>query len=114
MGQQIINIPVNWDDEAIERTIDNGVIREIKDKIEKRTLEKLGIEDRYGGHTEFFSDIVSGAVKEVVADNKDYILEEIINRSHRSLVNGKAFKEAKNKLNEKLTKVTYEIENMEV
>lgn len=114
MGQQIINIPINWDDELIERMIDNGVIREIKDKIEKRTLEKLGIENRYSRHTEFFSDIVSEAVKEVVADNKDYILEEIVNRSHKSLINSKAFREARNNLNEKLTKVAYEIENMEV
>lgn len=100
MGQQIISIPINWDDEVIERVIDNGVIREIKDKIEKRTLEKLGIEDRYSRHTELFSDIVSRAVKEVMADNKDYILEEIINRGHRSLINSKAFKEAKESLKE--------------
>ena len=42
MSQQIINIPINWDDDAIKMCVEKGVIEEVKKDILKQALHKLG------------------------------------------------------------------------
>lgn len=100
MSQQIINIPINWDDDAINRCIDKGVVEEIKNDISKKSLKKLGLDSPYG-RTDHFDGIVKDCVKELISDNKDYIIEEIIGRCCRSLKSTKSYQEAKNNLKEK-------------
>ena len=93
MSQQIINIPINWDDELFTRVIEKGVVEEVKDKISKRSLEILGINSNYG-YSSMFERVVKECVKEVMDENKDEIVEEIIKRGHKSLISSKAYKQA--------------------
>ena len=97
MSQQIINIPVNWDDELFTRVIEKGVIEEVKNEISKKSLEKLGI-DTYYGYSDMFERMVRECIKEVIDENKDEIVEEIIRRGYKSLVSSKAYKQAKDDL----------------
>ena len=97
MSQQIINIPVNWDDELFTRVIEKGVIEEVKNEISKKSLEKLGI-DGYYGYSDMFERIVKECVKEIIDENKDEIIEEIIKRGYKSLITSKAYKQAKDDL----------------
>ena len=97
MSQQIINIPVNWDDEIFTRVIEKGVVEEVKNEISKKSLEKLGI-DTYYGYSDMFERIVKECVKEVIDENKNEIVEEIINRGYKSLVTSKAYRQAKDDL----------------
>ena len=97
MSQQIINIPVNWDDELFTRVIEKGIVEEVKNEISKKSLEKLGI-DGYYGYSDMFERIVKECVKEVINENKDEIIEEIIKRGYKSLVTSKAYRQAKDDL----------------
>ena len=97
MSQQIINIPVNWDDELFTRVIEKGVVEEVKNEISKKSLEKLGI-DGYCGYSDMFERVVKECVKEVMDENKDKIVEEIIMRGYKGLVASKAYKQAKDNL----------------
>ena len=97
MSQQIINIPVNWDDELFTRVIEKGIIEEVKNAISKKSLEKLGI-DGYYGYSDMFERIVKECVKKVIDENKDEIIEEIIKRGYKSLVTSKAYRQAKDDL----------------
>ena len=97
MSQQIINIPVNWDDEIFTRVIEKGIVEEVKNEISKKSLEKLGI-DTYYGYSDMFERIVKECVKEVIDENKDVIVEEIIKRGYKSLVTSKAYRQAKDDL----------------
>ena len=97
MSQQIINIPVNWDDELFTRVIEKGVVEEVKNEISKKSLEKLGI-DKYYGYSDMFERIVKECMKEVIDENKNEIVEEIINRGYKSLVTSKAYRQAKDDL----------------
>ena len=97
MSQQIINIPVNWDDELFTRVIEKGVVEEIKNKISKRSLEIMGINSNYG-YSDMFERVVKECVKEVIDENKDEIIEEIIRRGYKSLISSKAYKQAKDDL----------------
>ena len=97
MSQQIISIPVNWDDEIFTRVIEKGVVEEVKNEISKKSLEKLGI-DTYYGYSDMFERIVKECVKEVIDENKDEIVEEIIKRGYKSLVTSKAYRQAKDDL----------------
>ena len=97
MSQQIINIPVNWDDELFTRVIEKGVVEEVKNEISKKSLEKLGI-DGYYGYSDMFEKIVKECVKKVIDENKDEIIEEIIKRGYKSLVTSKAYRQAKDDL----------------
>ena len=97
MSQQIINIPVNWDDELFTRVIEKGIVEEVKNEISKKSLAKLGI-DRYYGYSDMFERIVKECVKEVINENKDEIIEEIIKRGYKSLVTSKAYRQAKDDL----------------
>lgn len=97
MSQQIINIPVNWDDELFTRVIEKGVVEEVKNEISKKSLEKLGI-DTYYGYSDMFERVVKECVKEVIDKNKDKIIEEIIMRGYKSLISSKAYKQAKDDL----------------
>lgn len=93
MSQQIINIPVNWDDELFTRVVEKGVVEEVKNKISEKSLEILGINRSYG-YSDMFERIVKECVKEVIDENKDKIIEEIIKRGHKSLISSKAYKQA--------------------
>ena len=93
MSQQIINIPVNWDDELFTRVVEKGVVEEVKNKISEKSLEILGINRSYG-YSDMFERIVKECVKEVMDENKDEIIEEIIKRGHKSLISSKAYKQA--------------------
>ena len=93
MSQQIINIPVNWDDELFTRVVEKGVVEEVKNEISKKSLEKLGI-DGYYGYSDMFERVVKECVKEILDENKDKIIEEIIKRGHKSLISSKAYKQA--------------------
>ena len=75
-----------------------GVIEEVKKDILKQALHKLGLDGRYLGPSESFNNHVRDCVKELIVENKDYILEEVISRVHKSLVSTKDYKEAKKKL----------------
>ena len=97
MSQQIINIPVNWDDELFTRVIEKGVVEEVKNEISKKSLEKLGI-DGYYGYSDMFERVVKECVKEILDENKDKIIEEIIKRGHKSLISSKAYKQATDNL----------------
>ena len=97
MSQQIINIPVNWDDELFTRVIEKGIVEEVKNEISKKSLEKLGI-DGYYGYSDMFERIVKECVKEVIDENKDEIIEDIIKRGYKSLVTSKAYRQAKDDL----------------
>lgn len=97
MAQQIINIPVNWDDEAIKRAIEKGVIEEVKDKIEKEAFKKLGF-DRYFGYSDLFKETVKECITELFKENKEYIIKQVIYSATKSLTSSKAFKEAKNNM----------------
>ena len=97
MSQQIINIPVNWDDELFTRVIEKGIVEEVKNEISKKSLEKLGF-DTYYGYSDMFERIVKECVKEIIDENKDKIIEEIIKRGYKSLVTSKAYQKAKNDL----------------
>lgn len=97
MSQQIINIPVNWDDELFTRVIEKGVVEEVKNEISKKSLEKLGIYGYYG-YSDMFERVVKECVKEVMDENKDKIIEEIIMRGYKGLVTSKAYKQAKDNL----------------
>ena len=97
MSQQIINIPVNWDDEAIKRAIEKGVIEEVKDKIEKEAFKKLGF-DRYFEYSDLFKETVKECITELFKENKEQIIEQIIYSATKSLTSSKAFKEAKNNM----------------
>ena len=93
MSQQIINIPVNWDDELFTRVIEKGVVEEVKNKISEKSLEILGINRSYG-YSDMFERMVRECIKEVIGENKDEIVEEIIKRGHKSLISSKAYKQA--------------------
>lgn len=93
MSQQIINIPVNWDDELFTRVVEKGVVEEVKNKISEKSLEILGINGYYG-YSDMFERIVRECIKEVMDENKDEIIEEIIKRGHKSLISSKAYKQA--------------------
>lgn len=97
MGQQIINIPMVWDDDLFKKALEKGVIENVKDQMIEQSMKRLGIRDRYG-YSELFENIVRDCMREVINDNKDKIIEEVISRGHRSLINSKEFKEAKKKL----------------
>ena len=97
MSQQIINIPVNWDDELFTRVIEKGVVEEVKNEISKKSLEKLGI-DGYYGYSDMFERVVKECVKEILDENKDKIIEEIIKRGYKSLISSKAYKQATDNL----------------
>ena len=97
MSQQIINIPVNWDDELFTRVIEKGIVEEVKNEISKKSLEKLGI-DTYYGYSDMFERIVKECMKEVIDENKNEIIEEIIKRGYKSLVTSKAYRQAKDDL----------------
>ena len=97
MSQQIINIPVNWDDELFTRVIEKGIVEEVKNEISKKSLEKLGI-DKYYGYSDMFERIVKECMKEVIDENKNEIIEEIIKRGYKSLVTSKAYRQAKDDL----------------
>lgn len=94
MTQQIINIPINWDDKRITELIETGVSNEIKNACMKR----LGVESRYSNMSWELEEIIKSAVKEILQDNKDYIIEQVINKCYKSMVSTKAYKEAKAKL----------------
>ena len=96
MSQQIINIPINWDDDAIKMCIEQGVIAEVKNEIKKQAFDNLGIGNYY--HSHHFDGIVKECVKEVVVENKEYILEEVIARVTRSINSSKDGREIKKKL----------------
>ena len=93
MSQQIINIPVNWDDELFTRVVEKGVVEEVKNKISEKSLEILGINRSYG-YSDMFERIVKECIKEVMDENKDEIIEEIIKRGHKSLISSKTYKQA--------------------
>ena len=97
MSQQIINIPVNWDDELFTKVIEKGVINEVKNRISDKSLEILGINGYYG-YSDMFERMVRECIKEVMDENKDEIIEEIIKRGHKSLISSKAYKQAKDNL----------------
>lgn len=97
MSQQIINIPVNWDDELFTKVIEKGVINEVKNRISDKTLEILGI-NRYYGYSDMFVRMVRECIKEVMDENKDEIIKEIIKRGHKSLISSKAYKQATDNL----------------
>ena len=97
MSQQIINIPVNWDDELFTKVIEKGVINEVKNRISDKSLEILGINGYYG-YSDMFERIVKECVKEVIDENKNKIIEEIIKRGYKSLIASKAYKQAKDNL----------------
>lgn len=94
MGQNIINIPVVWDDELITKMIEKGAVEEVRKKIVKKATDALGFDNYWGGSRQL-EDLMKECVREVVQENKDKIIEEIVSRGHRSLINSKAFKEAK-------------------
>ena len=93
MSQQIINIPVNWDDELFTRVVEKGVVEEVKNKISEKSLEILGINRSYG-YSDMFERMVRECIKEVIYENKDEIIEEIIKRGYKSLISSKAYKKA--------------------
>lgn len=93
MSQQIINIPVNWDDELFTKVIEKGVINEVKNRISDKSLEILGINGYYG-YSDMFERTVRECIKEILDENKDEIIEEIIKRGHKSLISSKAYKQA--------------------
>ena len=93
MSQQIINIPVNWDDELFTKVIEKGVINEVKNRISDKSLEILGINGYYG-YSDMFERTVRECIKEILDENKDEIVEEIIKRGHKSLISSKAYKQA--------------------
>ena len=93
MSQQIINIPVNWDDELFTRVVEKGVVEEVKNNISEKSLEILGINRSYG-YSDMFERMVKECIKEVIDENKDEIIEEIIKRGHKSLISSKAYKQA--------------------
>ena len=97
MSQEIINIPVNWDDELFTRVIEKGVVEEVKNQISKKSLEILGINRSYG-YSDMFERMVRECIKEVINENKDEIIEEIIKRGHKSLISSKAYQKAKDDL----------------
>lgn len=97
MSQQIINIPVNWDDDLFNDVINKAVINEVKTKMQSEALNRLGLNRSYG-YNAVFEDIVKDCMRELLNENKDKIIEEIVSRGHRSLVQSKDFKEAKKKL----------------
>ena len=97
MSQQIINIPVNWDDELFTRVVEKGVVEEVKNKISEKSLEILGINRSYG-YSDMFERMVRECIKEVINENKDEIIEEIIKRGHKSLISSKAYQKAKDDL----------------
>ena len=97
MSQQIINIPVNWDDELFTKIIEKGVINEVKNRISDKSLEILGINGYYG-YSDMFERMVRECIKEVMDENKDEIIEEIIKRGHKSLISSKAYKQATDNL----------------
>ena len=97
MSQQIINIPVNWDDELFTKVIEKGVINEVKNRISDKSLEILGINGYYG-YSDMFERMVRECIKEVMDENKDEIIEEIIKRGHKSLISSKDYRQAKDDL----------------
>ena len=97
MSQQIINIPVNWDDDLFNKVIEKGVVNEVKDQITKKSLEKLGLKSHYGT-SNLFDRVLKECIKEMLDENKDVIIEEIIKRSHKSLISSKGYKQAKEDL----------------
>ena len=97
MSQQIINIPVNWDDELFTRVVEKGVVEEVKNKISEKSLEILGINRSYG-YSDMFERMVRECIKEVIDENKDEIVEEIIKRGHKSLISSKDYRHAKDDL----------------
>lgn len=100
MSQQIINIPINWDDDAITRAVETGVIKEVKEEVEARALKRLGLSDRWGSTTNLFDDTIKECFKELIEENKDFILDEICKRATQSLIRSKAFKEIVNHIQE--------------
>lgn len=97
MGQQIINIPMVWDDDLFKKALEKGVIENVKDQMIEQSMKRLGIRDRYG-YSELFENIVRDCMREVINDNKDLIIEEVISRGVRSLTSSKEYKEAKQRL----------------
>ena len=97
MSQQIINIPVNWDDELFTKVIEKGVINEVKNRISDKSLETLGINGYYG-YSDMFERTIRECIKEILDENKDEIIEEIIKRGYKSLISSKAYKQAKDNL----------------
>ena len=98
MSQQIINIPVNWDDDAFSRVLEKGVIEEIKKDLYKKMLDELGL-NRYYGHSSLFEDIVRECMRELIEEYKDEIIKEVTSKCYRSITSSKDFREAKKALN---------------
>lgn len=94
MSQQIINIPVNWDDDLFNNVINKAVINEVKTKMEKEAMNRLGL-DRTYGYNSLFEDIVKECMRELLNENKDEIIKNVSDRAYRSLIQSKDFKEAK-------------------
>lgn len=100
MSQQIINIPINWDDDMLTKAIEHGVVVEVKKSVEAKALGALGLQDRWHSTTRLFDDTVKDCFKELIEENKDFILEEICKRATQSLIRSKAFKEIVNHIQE--------------
>ena len=62
--------------------------------MEKEAMKRLGLERTYG-YNSLFEDIVKECMRELLNENKGLIMEQVITRAHRSLIQSKEFKEAK-------------------
>lgn len=113
MGQNIINIPVVWDDELITKMIEKGAIEEVRQTIVRRAEKELGFDTYWGGSRQL-EDLMKECAREVVQENKDKILEEVIRRGHKSLIGSKEFKQAKKDMEAWMNGVAVEEKETEV
>jgi len=93
----IINIPLNFDEKAIEEKVGE----QVQDEFEKRVKELVhdAIENRYGWHTsdrEGMSSIVRDVVREEISKEfKDQIMNDAAERLAKNLGNTKKAKAIK-------------------
>lgn len=97
--EHILQFGISIDDEAIRRNIEASAIENLSKKLTQDIEGALGVGTNiYGGGKYCKSDsklvdVVNDAINKVIEDNKDYILNRVINEVSGKLARSKTFKE---------------------
>lgn len=97
--EHILQFGIAIDDEAIRRNIEASAIENLSKKLTQDIEGALGVGTNiYGGGKYCTSDsklvdIVNDTINKVIEDNKDYILNRVIDEVSGKLARSKTFKE---------------------
>lgn len=94
--KHIFTIAVDIDDEAIRNGIINGVEKQVVEGIKEELFEK----DHYGRRKKLsdrFMDKLMNVVKDLVDENKEFIIQEVIKIISEKVYRSKHFKDSMDK-----------------